>query len=103
MSRVNGKVALITGGGSGIGLATARAFLGEGATVVITGRDGKKLEQATKDLKGGDRLTWHAADATQVDQVSALVKKVLAAQLRIDILVNNAGANIKERSFRELN
>jgi NADP-dependent 3-hydroxy acid dehydrogenase YdfG len=102
MSRLSGKVALITGGGSGIGLATARLFLAEGAKVVITGRDAKKLEQAAKELKGGDRLSWHAADATQPDQVTALVKKVLAEQKRIDILVNNAGANIKERSAREL-
>ncbi len=103
MNRLNGKVALITGGGSGIGLASARLLLAEGAKVIITGRDANKLEAAAKALQGGERLTWHAADATHSDQVDALVRKVTAAQGRIDILVNNAGANIKERGIRELN
>ena len=102
MSRLHGKVALITGGGSGIGLATARLFLGEGARVVIAGRDAKKLEQAAQTLQGGDRLTWASADVSSDDQVQKLVQKVTAAQGRIDILVNNAGLNLKERTMREL-
>lgn len=102
MKRLEGKTALITGGGSGIGLATARLFLEEGARVAITGRDAAKLQRAATELGGGDRLLHHPADVTEPKQVQALVKKVRDQLGRIDILVNNAGLNIKERAFRDL-
>lgn len=102
MKRLEGKTALITGGGSGIGLATAQLFLGEGARVAITGRDAAKLQRAASELAGGDRLIQHAADVTDPQQVQALVQAVRSRLGRIDILVNNAGLNIKERSFRDL-
>ena len=58
MSKLTGKRALVTGGGSGIGLAVARLFLGEGAKVAITGRDEAKLRRAADELDGGDRLLY---------------------------------------------
>jgi NADP-dependent 3-hydroxy acid dehydrogenase YdfG len=102
MSKLADKTALITGGGSGIGLATARMFLDEGARVVITGRDEAKLAAASKTLAGGNRLAHYAADVSKVDQVETLVRHATKVLGRIDILVNNAGLNIKDRAFRQL-
>jgi NAD(P)-dependent dehydrogenase (short-subunit alcohol dehydrogenase family) len=102
MNQLTDKVTLITGGGSGIGLATARLFLEEGARVAITGRNAEKLDQAAKHLGGGDRLIAKPADAAQPDQVHELVQFVNDRFGRIHILVNNAGGNIKERTFRDL-
>jgi NADP-dependent 3-hydroxy acid dehydrogenase YdfG len=102
MSKLANKTTLITGGGSGIGLAIARLFLDEGAHVVIAGRDEAKLVAATKTLGAGDRLAHCAADVSKVEQVQALVSYATKVLGRIDILVNNAGVNIKDRGFRQL-
>jgi NADP-dependent 3-hydroxy acid dehydrogenase YdfG len=102
MSRLTGKSVLVTGGGSGIGLAAARLLLGEGARVAITGRNEDKLRRAAEELNGGDRLMVRAADVADAGQVETLVHEVIRRFERIDILVNNAGLNIKERTFREL-
>lgn len=102
MSRLTGKTALVTGGGSGIGLAAARLLLGEGARVAITGRNEEKLRRAAEELGAGDRLIYRAADVADLGQVQALVEEVTRRLNHIDILVNNAGLNIKERTFREL-
>ncbi len=93
----DGTRVLVTGGGSGIGLAIAQAFAGQGARVAITGRDAAKL-QATKS---GDMMA-HAADVTDIGQVRELVETITTAFGGIDVLVNNAGTNIKARAFREL-
>src|SRR5947209_7039568 len=102
MSKLTGKTALVTGGGSGIGLAVARSLLAEGARVAITGRNEDRLRAAASTLAAGDRVIWHAADVSQPEPVQGLVKDVTTRLGRIDILVNNAGANIRERTFREL-
>src|SRR5580704_13692577 len=102
MQRLAKQTALITGGGSGIGLATARPFLDEGARVVIAGRDEAKLAAAAKTLNAGDRLAHFAADVSNVAQVKTLVQSATKMLGRIDILVNNAGVNIKDRAFRQL-
>src|SRR5262245_26459447 len=102
MGQLKDKIALITGGGSGVGLATARLFLQEGAKVAITGRDQGKLLAAVDSLKAGDRLQVHACDVTAAGPVQALVQRVTDRFGRIDILVNNAGTNIKARRMREL-
>ena len=85
------QVALITGGGSGIGLATAREMLRLGARVVICGRTPQKLDAAKADLDGGDRLLAKPCDIREPGQVEELVRAALAAFGRIDVLVNNAG------------
>ena len=102
MSRLTDKKILVTGGGSGIGLATARALLAEGAEVAITGRNEKKLAEAVASCGAGAKVFSHAADLTDPAQVQKLVDGVTAKMGRIDILVNNAGLNIKDRLFRDL-
>ena len=102
MSRLAGKAVLVTGGGSGIGLATARALLAEGARVAIAGRSADKLRQAADALAAGDRLLYQPADVTDPAQVQRVAQDVTARFGKIDILVNNAGLNIKARTFREL-
>ena len=102
MSRLTGKTALVTGGGSGIGVAAARLLLDEGAKVAITGRNEEKLRRAAGELGAGDRLIYRAADVADLGQVQALVQDVTRRLGPIDILINNAGLNIKERTFREL-
>lgn len=102
MSKLAGTVALVTGGGSGIGLETARLLLREGAKVCIAGRNADKLQKAAADLKGGDNLMTHAADVSVADQADGLVAAVTKRFGRVELLVANAGVNVKERTFREL-
>jgi NADP-dependent 3-hydroxy acid dehydrogenase YdfG len=102
MAQLTNKVALVTGGGSGIGLAVADLLLQGGARVAIAGRSQAKLDEAARGMKGGDRLITYAVDVAQSDAVRAMVDSVTAKLGPIDILVNNAGTNLKERTFREL-
>jgi NADP-dependent 3-hydroxy acid dehydrogenase YdfG len=96
------KGVLVTGGGSGIGLAVARLLLDTGAKVAIAGRNADRLRRAADTLHCGDRLSTFAADVSSAEQSEKLVRDATAKMGRIDILVNNAGANIKARTFREL-
>jgi NADP-dependent 3-hydroxy acid dehydrogenase YdfG len=102
MAQLDGRIALITGGGSGVGLATAKLFLKEGAKVAIAGRDFEKLRRAAEALHGNDRLLAQACDVTNPDQVNELVRAATKTFGRIDILVNNAGMNIPRRAVAEL-
>jgi NADP-dependent 3-hydroxy acid dehydrogenase YdfG len=102
MAQLANRVALITGGGSGVGLATAKLLLHEGAKVAIAGRNADKLRAAATSLNGGEKLLAHPADVSAPEQVEALVNAVTSKFGRIDILVNNAGMNIKKRAFAEL-
>lgn len=102
MAQFSGTSVLITGGGSGIGLASAKAFLDAGATVAIAGRGKQRLDDAVKQLGGGSRLSAHVADVALPEQAKSLVQTVEKKFGKIDILVNSAGTNIKERTFREL-
>src|SRR5216683_7222875 len=102
MDKLAGKICLVTGGGSGIGLAVARAFLDEGARVAIAGRDEAKLRHAAQKLAGGDRLTSYAMDVAISDQVQTAVRQLSERWGPVEILVNNAGLNLRERSVREL-
>ncbi len=89
MGKLNNKVALITGGNSGIGLATAKLFVQEGAKVVITGRRQEALDQAVTEI-GGD-VTAILADAADISKTKEVVEKTVSAYGKIDILFANAG------------
>ena len=102
MGRLAGKVAVVTGGGSGVGKATALLFLKEGANVVIAGRDAAKLAAVAAEANAGDALRTVPADVSKPADCANLIASATAAFGRVDILVNNAGTNIKDRTIREL-
>jgi len=87
--RLQNKTALITGGNSGIGLATARLFVAEGARGAITGRNPETLEAATKEL-GNGTLAFRA-DATDIAATEQAVAAAAAAFGRLDVVFANAG------------
>jgi NAD(P)-dependent dehydrogenase (short-subunit alcohol dehydrogenase family) len=87
--RLKGKTALITGGNSGIGLATARLFVAEGARVIITGRNQATLDAAAKEL-GANALAV-VADANDIAATEAAIKKGIAKFGKLDIVFANAG------------
>jgi citronellol/citronellal dehydrogenase len=91
----DGQVALVTGGGSGIGLATARELASLGAKIAICGRKADKIEAALALLRedgiADDRLHGGTCDIREPEQVATFVAGVLAAFSKIDVLVNNAG------------
>lgn len=87
--RLKGKRALITGGGSGIGLDAARAFAAEGAKVLITGRTESKLKKAAEG--SGGRIVYHTADLSDMEQVKSLASAAEKELGAVDILYNNAG------------
>lgn len=89
MKRFSGKVAVITGGNSGIGLATARAFAAEGAQVVISGRDEQTLAAAKESL-GGEVLAVRA-DVSKPGDLDQLFSEIRSRFSRIDALFVNAG------------
>jgi len=87
-----GKVALVTGGTRGIGLAVARLLADDGASVVVSGRDPGRLESAAKELEGlGANALAVAADAAKREDADRLVEAAKERFGRIDVLVNNAG------------
>ena len=92
MGLLQDKIAIITGGGSGIGQSIAQAFAGEGAKVVLASRNRQNLEAVAQQIEqaGGTALVV-PTDVTAEDQVVGLFQQALEAFDRIDILVNNAG------------
>lgn len=89
MNRFSNKIVVITGGTSGIGLATAQEFIHEGAKVVVTGRTPDMLSQAAKAL-GSDALVV-CADVTKPAELDELFKQVRQRHGHIDVLFANAG------------
>jgi NAD(P)-dependent dehydrogenase (short-subunit alcohol dehydrogenase family) len=89
MKRLENKVALITGGSSGIGLATAQDFIREGAQVILTGRNQQALQEALASLDGQARTL--VSDSASREDLNALGQKVRALTPSLDILFVNAG------------
>jgi NAD(P)-dependent dehydrogenase (short-subunit alcohol dehydrogenase family) len=89
MARLTGKVAVVTGGNSGIGLSTAKRFHEEGAKVVISGRDQRTLDDAVKKI--GDGIVAVRADVAKLGDLDKLYKTVAEKFGKIDVLFANAG------------
>jgi len=89
MSKLNGKVAVITGGSSGIGLATAKRLVQEGAYVYITGRRQSELDKASREI--GRNVSAVSGDVSNLDHLDALYKRVAADGRKIDIVMASAG------------
>ena len=103
MGQLDGKIAWVTGAGSGIGEAAARALAAEGALVVLTGRRQEALEAVASAIaSAGGRAVASAGDVTDKDAVAAIASRIAADHGRLDILVNNAGANIPDRAWSTL-
>jgi NAD(P)-dependent dehydrogenase (short-subunit alcohol dehydrogenase family) len=90
MARLDGKVVLITGGESGIGLATARLFVAEGATLHLVGIDEAKLDAAVQEL-GEDNVSATVADVADEAAVAAAVERGVVRHGRFDVVISNAG------------
>jgi NAD(P)-dependent dehydrogenase (short-subunit alcohol dehydrogenase family) len=93
------KIAIITGGGSGLGFAIAQKFTENGITAIIAGRDMDKLSKAKQQL--GDLCVAMHCDVRDLKMIPAFVQNVLSQFGQIDILVNNAGINMK-KEFTEV-
>jgi NAD(P)-dependent dehydrogenase (short-subunit alcohol dehydrogenase family) len=93
------KIAIVTGGGSGIGLAIAKKFTQEGIQTIIVGRDEEKLKKAKDEL--GNNAHSISCDLSQLNTIPGLVQKIIAEFGQVDILVNNAGINMK-KEFTEV-
>src|SRR5256885_1735128 len=91
---LEGETALITGGGTGLGLGIATSFVQAGARVVLVGRRADVLEKAAQEL--GGHATFHAHDITKLDKAEALVERITRDAGPISILVNNAGVHLKK-------
>jgi len=102
MQSLKGKVAWITGGGSGIGLAGARELVRAGARVVISGRTEKKVREAEQQLKALGDVEAIALDVADKAQVVRAAKDLLARHGRCDVLVNSAGLNVPKRYYKDL-
>ncbi len=89
MGKLEGKIALVTGGSSGIGLATAKQFVNEGAYVFITGRHQPELDAAVKDI--GKNITAVSGDVSKFSDLDHLFAQIKSTKGRLDVLFANAG------------
>jgi len=90
MKRLQDKVAVITGGGSGIGAATAALFVQEGARVVVVGRNAEKLRKTVQTLNH-ENVSYTVADVSQVEDTQRYLREAVERYGGLDILVSNAG------------
>jgi NAD(P)-dependent dehydrogenase (short-subunit alcohol dehydrogenase family) len=103
VKRLDGKVAWVTGGGSGIGEAAAMTLAGEGAAVVLTGRrEGPLAEVAGRIREGGGTAHVQPGDLTDPTAVRRIGEYIKTRIGRLDILLNNAGININDRHWDKL-
>ncbi len=91
MGKLEGKVACITGGTRSIGRAIADAFLAEGATVVVNGRDEAKGQQCLEEMDAGDRAAFYAGDASKQAAVEGLIDFTIEKYGKLDICCLNSG------------
>jgi NAD(P)-dependent dehydrogenase (short-subunit alcohol dehydrogenase family) len=89
VGKLEGIIALVTGGTSGIGLATAKQFVGEGAHVFVTGRREQELSAAAKDI--GSNVTTVQGDVSKLDDLDRLFARIRTEKGRLDVLFANAG------------
>jgi NADP-dependent 3-hydroxy acid dehydrogenase YdfG len=102
MTDLTGKIAWVTGAGTGIGEAAALALAESGATIVLTGRRRGPLEDVARRINQTGVAHVQPADLTEADQVRRVGDYIRATFGRLDILVNNAGVNIVERHWADL-
>jgi NADP-dependent 3-hydroxy acid dehydrogenase YdfG len=103
MRDIKGSVAWVTGAGSGVGEATAKALAKAGAIVVLTGRRAEPLQAVAAAItKAGGAAHVEAGDLAKAATVTAIAERIKTKLGRLDILVANAGLNIGERSWRDL-
>src|SRR6202050_439987 len=102
MGKLDGRVAVITSGSTGIGRGIGEAFLAEGAQVVINGRDPEKGARALKEMNAGEQGHFIKGDVTVREDIDAVVGGTVERFGRLDILVNNAGGLIKTAPVADL-
>src|SRR5271166_4079158 len=103
MGRLTGKVAIITGGGQGVGLGIARAFAQAGAAMVITGRDEAKLRNVTPELEAlGGRVAVCPGDVRQRADADCAVALAVEQFGGVHVLVNNAQSSIPGTLFEDM-
>ncbi len=101
MAKLAGRVAIVTGGGSGIGKETARMMAAEGATVIVSGRRQPPLDEVVAEIaRAGGKAAAYPADMEDGDAAAKLGRWTLERFGRVDIVVNNAGHSSKGRSIR---
>ncbi len=103
MRDIKGKIAWVTGAGTGIGEAAAKALSAEGAIVILTGRRKEPLEKVAAVIKqAGGKASVHSGDLGKAASVKRIVDAIMAEFGRIDIVINNAGTNVPNRWWRNL-
>ena len=104
MSALSGKVAWVTGAGSGIGAAAALALAREGASIALSGRRREPLQKVADQIaEAGGKALVAPGDLGEQENASRIADRIAKKFDRLDILVNNAGANVVERSWAKLN
>lgn len=101
-SQADGRVAIVTGGGSGVGRAAALALLRDGWRVVVAGRRQEPLDATIADSGAGDRALAIPCDVADPEAVRALFNRTVSAWGRVDLLFNNAGAGLGQTLLEDI-